>query len=126
MRRAESESAPLSAVCGLTPGYPSRTRTGDLRFMRAMLLPAELSDNSRLIWSALRDLNSRSLVKSQVHSPYAKSGFELEGAKTTVGRPHFVRALASGSASFGVPNESAIIKRPFDVAHEQNGFVFMK
>ena len=31
-----------------------------------------------LIWSALRDLNSRSLVKSQVHSPYAKSGFELE------------------------------------------------
>ena len=29
-----------------------------------------------LIWSALRDLNSRSLVKSQVHSPYAKSGVE--------------------------------------------------
>ena len=34
------------------------------------------------MWSALRESNSRHLVKSQVHSHYAKSGVDrLEGLK---------------------------------------------
>lgn len=90
------DPVPLSAAYEPDRGCPRRSRTADLRFVRARLFQLSY----RAIWSALRESNSPLRVKSPLHDHYAKDGIGTPWKRRTSWCD--VRSVTPGSAGRGI------------------------